>query len=455
MNRIVVAAPHSGSGKTTFCMGLMAALVNRGMVVQPCKVGPDYIDTAYHTRICGRPAANLDGWLLGEEVLRQVFLRRCQDADIAIIEGVMGLYDGMGDTAELSTAQVARWVDAPVLLVVDARGMAASAAALVQGFQRYDPRVNLAGVVFNNVGTAAHYELLRRAVERDCRVRCLGWLPHARNGEISSRHLGILPAGELADADGRIQRLAELVEEHIDLDAIVELSAGVPTGLPAPEKAYEQQPCRLAVARDKAFNFYYEDGLDVLAAMGAELIHFSPLQDGALPPACDGVYIGGGFPEMFAGQLQANASMRRSIAAASAAGMPIYGECGGFMYLTQAIVDGEGRRHEMCGALPGVATLGKRLSRQFGYVEVTQQVDTPLGPAGLRYRAHEFHHSAIDAQQTVHSVRKAANGARWSGGMLAGNTLGCYTHAHFAGEPQLAAHLLQACRAYRQNRGGE
>lgn len=283
MSHIVVAAPHSGSGKTTFCMGLMASLVNRGMTVQPCKVGPDYIDTAYHTRICGRPAANLDGWLMEYDVLRKLFARRGAEADIAVIEGVMGLYDGMGDTAQFSTAEVARELQTPVLLVVNARGMAASAAALVKGFQSYDPNVTIGGVVFNDVSSESHYNLLCTAVERDCGMRCYGYLPRAQDVEIASRHLGILPAAEVEDADRRIERLAQLVEEHVDIGGLLELAASAPPLSTEPVPTYGQIPCRLAVAQDKAFNFYYEDGLNVLEAMGAELMHFSPLQWGPAP----------------------------------------------------------------------------------------------------------------------------------------------------------------------------
>jgi cobyrinic acid a,c-diamide synthase len=451
MSRIVIAAPRSGSGKTMFCMGLMAALVKRGLTVQPCKAGPDYIDTAYHARICGRPACNLDGWLMGRDVLRHVFANRAAGAGIAVIEGVMGLYDGMGDTAELSTADLAKWLETPVLLVVDAGGMAASAAALVKGFQSYDPDVCIEGVVFNNVGGEGHYNLLRRAVERDCGVRCHGFLPHARDAEIESRHLGILPEAELADAGARIERLARLTGEHIDIDGLLKLAAAAPPMPAGQAPEYEQIPCCVAVAWDKAFNFYYEDGLSVLEAMGARLLRFSPLRDAALP-ACDGIYIGGGFPEVFAAELEANAAMRRVIAAASASGMPIYAECGGYMYLTEAIINKDGKRYEMCGALPGEAVMGDRLSRQFGYVEVAQRVATPLGPAGLTYRAHEFHHSAITGGQAVQTVRKAASGAEWPGGTLARNTLGSYAHAHFAGEPRLAASFLSACRAFAQAR---
>jgi len=444
MKRLVVAAPSSGSGKTTFCMGLMAALVRRGLVVQPGKVGPDYIDTAHHVRICGRSAINLDAWLMEPKAMRTLFARRCRDADITIVEGVMGLYDGMGDTAACSTAEMAKELALPVILLVDAGGMAASAAALVKGFRDYDPDVPLAGVVFNHVYGDGHYELLRGAVERDCGLRCFGYLPPARDIGIPSRHLGLMPDAELADTETRIGRLAELVEEHVDLDSLLSL-AGMAAPLEADTiPASRQLPCRIAIARDKAFHFYYEDGLAVLESLGAELIRFSPLEDIALPD-CDGVYLGGGFPEIFAAQLSANVAMRHSIAMAAAGGKPIYGECGGYMYLTQAILDAGGIRHEMCGILPGEAVMQEQLSPQFGYVEVIQRMDTILGPVGLKYRAHEFHQSAVRMEQNAQIIRRADNGTEWYGGASVGNTLGSYAHTHFAGSPELACAFLEKC----------
>ena len=479
MKRLMVAAPHSGSGKTTFSMGLMAALVRRGLAVQPGKVGPDYIDTAHHERICGRRAVNLDAWLLPRTVCETLFVRRSADADITVVEGVMGLYDGMGDDSACSTAEMAKWLGVPVVLVVDASGMAASAAALVKGFCLYDPAVPIAGVVFNRVYGERHYALLRGAVERDCGVRCYGYLPPAEDIGIPSRHLGLLPAAELADAAARDERLAARLEETVDVAGLLALaeqpvarldepagSSPAPAPFPPSGESARPEPfvcgtetegdagvpVRIAIAWDKAFHFYYEDGLAVLASMGAELVRFSPLLDAELPD-CDGVYIGGGFPEMFATELEANASMRRSVHRAAAAGLPIYGECGGYMYLSEGIVNAGGQRHAMCGVLPGTAVMKAKLSGQFGYVEVFQPVATILGPAGMAWHAHEFHHSAMEGESGLQTIRKAAGTLSWQGGAMVGNTLGTYAHVHFAGEPELAASFLRHCRAGKSGRG--
>ncbi len=439
MNRILIAAPHSGSGKTTFTIGLIGALRRRGLSVAPFKVGPDYIDTAYHQRAAGAPAINLDAYLLPEETLRASFARRAREADIAVVEGVMGLFDGIGATSEASTASVAAMLDIPVLLVVNGRGMAASAAALVRGFASHEARVKLAGVVFNNV-TESHYRLLRDVVQSETGVRCAGFLPRSADVEIGSRHLGILPESEVMDAERRISRMADLVAEHVDVDAILGIASNAPA-LKAPVPAsYGQIPCTLAVARDAAFNFYYEDSLETLRAMGAELAFFSPLSDAGLP-RCGGVYIGGGFPEVFAKRLHENSGMRGAILSASRAGTPIYGECGGYMYLSESIT-ADGREYGMCGALPVSAAMGGGLSGQFGYVRVTLNADTPLGRAGSAYRAHEFHHSAMRGEAGAYTAEKASDGRRWSGGSAALNTFGAYAHVNFAGEPALAKDFL-------------
>lgn len=435
--RILVAAPHSGSGKTTFCLGLLGALRRRGLGAAPFKVGPDYIDTAYHARISGRAASNLDAFLLGESALARIFAKRLQNADIAVIEGVMGLFDGVGSTSEASTAQVAALLKAPVIFVVDGRGMAASASALVGGFMERGGGVRIAGVVFNNV-REGHYRILKQAVERDCRVPCLGYLPPAQNISIESRHLGILPEAELSDADARLERMADLIEAHIDLGGVLRIAASAPE-LPLTEPVrYAQNPCTLAVAKDAAFNFYYEDSLDVLREMGARLVLFSPLEDEALPD-CDGAYIGGGFPEMFAGRLEANRSMRASIRKASRLGMPIYGECGGYIYLSNSLAYG-GKTYEMCGALDARAAMGAERSARFGYVTVTQNVDTPICTVGGTYRAHEFHHSAMSGEGNACVAKKG--GMEWAGGSVSHNTYGTYAHVHFAGAPELAERFL-------------
>ncbi len=446
MHRLLIAAPYSGSGKTTFTLGLIGALRQKGLSVAPFKVGPDYIDTAYHQRAAGAKAINLDTFLLGREGMRRTFAQYAHGPDIAVVEGVMGLFDGVGATRAASSAQVAALLDMPVLLVVNGKGMAASAAALVRGFASHDPNVNIAGAVFNNV-SESHYQILRGAVEAEAGVKCLGYLPRREDIAINSRHLGILPEGELEDADKRIERMAELVSEHIDVHAIIDIAAKAPPLAVHKPVTYEQKPCTLAVARDAAFNFYYEDSLDTLRAMGAELVFFSPLKDAGLP-RCDGIYIGGGFPEIFAGELRDNRAMRGEIQRASRAGMPIYGECGGYLYLARSIMTGD-EEYAMCGALPVSGLMEEKLSGHFGYVRVTLQAHTPLGRAGSAYSAHEFHHSVMRSESGAYLAEKASDGREWPGGSVQHNTFGAYAHVNFAGEPDLAANFLEACRAFR------
>lgn len=452
--RLVIAAPSSDAGKTTVSIGLMRALLQKGRLVQPYKTGPDYIDTAYYTRLCNRDAANLDSYLLKPERLRELFAARSRDADISVIEGVMGLYDGIGATSEASTAQAAKILEAPVILVIHARGMALSAAAAVQGFQRFDETVNIAGVIFNAVGGEHHYQLLKTAVEENCGVPCLGYLPRVADIEIPSRHLGILPVCEMTDADGMLSKIGQLAADYLDIEGICRIAERAPAlelPEPAPEPAYR---CRIAIARDDAFHFYYADGLDALRQAGGQLIPFSPLADRSLPD-CDGVYIGGGFPEMFANRLEANEPMRRSIYRAAGSGMPIYGECGGYMYLCDAIVSKDDERFRMCGILSGEAVLQKRLPKQFGYIEARLNTDTWLGGKGASFRAHEFHHSLMDAPASLLTIQKAGSSASWQCGQTRFQTIASYAHMHFAGETGFARRFTDACVRYAAERSAQ
>lgn len=446
--RIVIAAPQSGSGKTTVSMGIMNALVKRGIDVRPFKVGPDYIDTAYHSRICSRSAVNLDVYLLGEIELCSLFAE-VSAGGVSIIEGVMGLFDGLGSTSESSTAHVARLLEAPVVLVLNARGMSASAAAVVKGFMEYDKRVYVAAVIFNNVSSQRHYNTLKEVVERDCGIKVLGYFPRESAISIDSRHLGIIPQFELEQVDERISAIGSLAEQYIDMDALLSLANAAP---PCDFKMTAVEPiapCKLAVAMDKAFNFYYADNLELLKRMGVEIVFFSPLHDAQLPEA-DGVYIGGGFPEVFAHDLENNSFMRESIRAAALRGIPIYAECGGYMYLMDAIVTAQGNRHVMCGVFSGEAVLGKKLSGQFGYVEVTLLSDTIIGKTGKKYKAHEFHHSRIDTPlQAVYTAGKAAGSTPWTGGSATKNAYGTYAHVYFRSDPSLVHTLINACIFHR------
>lgn len=445
--RLVIAAPQSGSGKTTVSMGIMDALMKRGFDVRPFKVGPDYIDTAYHSRICAHSAINLDVYLLGETELCSLFVEYSAGG-VSIIEGVMGLFDGLGSTSFSSTAHVATLLSAPVVLVLNARGMSASAAAVVKGCMEYDKQVNVAAVIFNNVSSVRHYSTLKEAVERDCGIKVLGYFPRESAITIDSRHLGIIPQFELERVDERICAIRALAEQYIDIYALLSIADSAPSLDFKRTAVNPLAPCTLAVAMDKVFNFYYADNLELLKRMGVKIVYFSPLLDAQLPDA-DGVYIGGGFPEVFAAELENNSSMRASIRAAAQTGVPLYAECGGYMYLMDNIVTVEGNRHAMCGVFRGEAVLGEKLSGQFGYVEATLLTDTIIGKAGTSYKAHEFHHSYIDTPQPpTYSACKAAGSKPWTGGSATKNAYGTYAHVYFRSDPSLVRTFIEACLNY-------
>jgi cobyrinic acid a,c-diamide synthase len=460
---LVIAAAGSGSGKTTVSLGLMAALRRRGWRVAPFKVGPDFIDPGHHARAAGTPSRNLDGWMLPQETNRNIFRQAARSADVAVVEGVMGLFDGFdGRSEEGSTAQMAKWLGLPVLLVVDARSMARSAAALVQGFERFDPQLRFAGVLFNRVGSPRHLEYLRQALEGQVAMDFLGGLPREDALAIPERHLGLHTAEDHPLGPDRLARLASLVEDHVDLERLVRALPevrGDNGGECPPDPGFAQPPrVRLGVARDAAFCFYYPDNLDLLARAGADLVTFSPLNDTDLPPGLAGLYLGGGYPELHARRLAQNSGMRAAIGRAGRAGMPIYAECGGLMYLCRELDPGEGARWPMCGRFPfGVRMLARR--RALGYREVRLTSGTLLGPAGACLRGHEFHYSEIaESAAGVDTVYRIAPRRGDSGGTpegyRVGNTVGSYVHLHFGSFPAAATHLVEACRRWRDSAAG-
>ncbi|PON16015.1 cobyrinic acid a,c-diamide synthase [Candidatus Entotheonella serta] len=358
---IVVAGSASGVGKTTVATALMGALTERGYKVQPFKVGPDYIDPSYHSAVCGFPCRNLDSWLLSPEAIRELFERAMSGKDIAVIEGVMGLYDGAnGDDDAGSTAQLAKLLGLPVILVLDASKSSRSIGAMALGFKAFDPEVNFAGTILNGIAGELHLNLARPSLDL-ADVRFLGYLPSRREYTLPERHLGLIPTAEGKVAETYYQHLAQQAAATVDLNRLIAIAAELALPEAVTDRLFPKAPARpvtsIAVAMDRAFNFYYPDSLELLTAWGAELIPFSPLEDNALPPGVNGVYIGGGFPEMYAEPLCNNAGMRASIRAAAERGIPIYAECGGLMYLGQGIEDPEGRYYDMAGVLPGRSTM--------------------------------------------------------------------------------------------------
>jgi cobyrinic acid a,c-diamide synthase len=443
--RIVVAGTHSGVGKTTVATGIMAAFRRRGLRVQGFKVGPDFIDPTFHHAATGRPSHNLDGWMLSREANLDVFARAIDDADVAIIEGVMGLFDGKS-TPSLSgtTAEMAIWLDAAVILVLDAAAMAGSAAAIVHGFDTLVPEFRLSAVVCNKVASEKHYGYLRDAITARCRPALIGYLPRDANFSIPERHLGLYLAHEALTED-RLRQLAEWIESHLDLDRLLELSARPKLALtPLKEPAQKPKHVRIGIARDAAFCFYYHDNLELLRTLGAELIDFSPIADCTLPPGLDGIYLGGGYPELHAEALSANESMRAAIVEFAANDAPVYAECGGFMYLTRAIVDAEGRSWPMGGIFPTSARMQKRLAK-LGYIEVENcEAEGWLAP-GECARGHEFRYSIIDPMpETICRVyREPAEGYRVR------SVLGSYVHLHFLSCPSFAEKFVHDCAHWR------
>jgi cobyrinic acid a,c-diamide synthase len=446
---LVVAGVASGVGKTTVTLGLLEAFQRRGLTVQAFKVGPDFIDPGFHEIATGRPSYNLDGWMCGREHARSTVARRAHDADLAIVEGVMGCFDGLDGTSDDgSTAQVAKWLGAPVVLVIDAEAAARSVAAVVLGFEHFDAELEIGGVIANRVAGDTHARFVQSAIASRCRAVPLGAIPRDAALTLPERHLGLVTAGEGPLTSDARRRLAEIVERSVDLDALWNLAPPLriaPPGdapLPAPPRA------RIGVARDPAFCFYYRDNFALLEAAGAELVFWSPLTDRELPRV-DGLYFGGGYPELHAAALAANAPVREAVHAFAAAGRPIYAECGGLMYLARALEDLDGTTHAMVGLLPTIVRMRPpRLS--LAYTEVTFTGATPLGDAGAVARGHEFHYSRIDplpdAVPRAYRLR-ARHGEEHAEGYVVGRALMSYVHLHFASNPALADRFVAACAA--------
>jgi cobyrinic acid a,c-diamide synthase len=446
---VLLAGTASGVGKTTVTMGLIGALRQRGLHVQPFKAGPDYIDPTYHTRLAGVPSRNLDSWLVPHQRVAALFRQAMRHADVAVVEGVMGLYDGRsGHSEEGSAAQLAKLLGLPVVLVVDVAATARSSAATVLGFQQFDPAVRLVGVILNRVGSARHAQLCREAIEPATGIPVLGALPRSEDVILPERHLGLIPTGEDMVAESVFTRIVQLVEAQVDLDQLLALSAmAVSPHTEATLFPQEPIPCRarIAVAMDRAFSFYYQDNLDLLAAWGGELIPFSPLTDDALPEAMGGVYIGGGFPERYAAELAANAPMLLALRRAAARGIPIYGECGGLMYLGRSLEDLAGAVHAMAGLVPASSCL--RESRlTLGYRTVRALGDGPLLAQGQLVRGHEFHWSRLCDDVDRASAAYEVAEQDWRGeGFHAGSILASYVHLHFASDLRLAPRFVETC----------
>jgi cobyrinic acid a,c-diamide synthase len=439
--RLLVAGVSSNVGKTTVTVALTHALRERGLRVATFKCGPDYLDPTYHQLASGRASHNLDGWMMGREAVLESFVEGARDADVALIEGAMGLFDGASaSSSEGSSAEIARWLDAPVLLVLDASGMARSVAAVAHGFAHFEPGLKLGGVFCNRVGSAGHLALLREACAQ---TPVLGGMLKADSQQFKSRHLGLY-AADASETDLAVW--SERLRAHTDLDALLALARSAPplTSAARPAAARARR-CRIGIAQDAAFSFYYPYNLRLLTQLGAELVPFSPLADPTLPDV-DGLYIGGGYPELHARELAANTRLRDAVRAFAARGRPVYAECGGLMWLSDAIVTLDQERHSMLGLVAGAAVMQPRLGA-LGYVEVETARAGVLGPAGQRFRGHQFRYSRLEtdrppSQYQLHTRRTSAQSQEGYG---ADNVLGSYVHAHWASNPAIAAHFVEAC----------
>lgn len=453
--RIVLAGTHSGVGKTTITLGLLAALRRRNLAVQPFKVGPDYIDPGLHQVAAGRVSHNLDSWLGTPAAVQQLFLRHAQACDISLVEGVMGLFDGAKGQGEVgSTAQVAKLLQAPVVLIFSAKGLARSAAALVYGYQTFDPAVRIGGVIANGISSERHREFIRQTVEEEVGLPLLGAIQKNKAIVMPERQLGLLPATENKALKQILHQLASVIEEQVDLDKFLKLAQTAPEidhGLEAPVKR-DFTGVRLAVAKDEAFHFYYQDSLDYLTELGVTLHYFSPLRDGGLPTDCHGIYIGGGFPEEFLPTLAANETLKESIQLAYQRGIPIYAECGGLMYLCRSIRSLAGTEYAGVGLVPGMVQMGNRLAA-LGYVRATIQQACLLGEAGEELKGHEFHWSSISGLPEETALYHLIGGRGASGrpeGYVKDNLAASYVHIHFRYHPQVIKKFLTACADYKK-----
>ena len=452
MPALLIAAPQSGSGKTTITCGILAALKKRGLRVQAYKVGPDYIDPGYLAAASGRPAHNLDTWLTGADAMKRIFAETADSADIAIVEGVMGLYDG-GQNGISSSAEIAGILGLPVLLVIDAKAMGESAAALALGFREYDKNIKIDGVLLNRLGSDNHRRIITEAMSR-INMPVVGAVMRDDSVSVSERHLGLLPKEENEDKS-QLDKLAAIIEKSVDLDALLKI-AGLSKAISVSDAHRTDcvKKVRIAIAKDKAFSFYYPESLSELERAGAEMVFFSPLNDKAVPTA-DGIIFGGGFPEMFAAQLADNRPMLASIAAVANAGTPIYAECGGFMYLTQGLTDFEGCLHRMAGIVPVRCKMNDKL-KTVGYVEAKALGDNVLCRKGTVLRGHEFHFSSMEQEASdfphAYLFTKKRSGEQYEAGYMDKNILASYLHLHFAGNPQLAAAFVANCLKFRMSR---
>ncbi len=454
--RILIAGTASGVGKTTSTVGIIAALRKRGYRVHPYKVGPDYIDPGYLTQAAGSACRNLDSWMTLPETVKDLFSRNSSPLSIAIIEGVMGLYDGYEGLSEQgSTAEVSKLLRSPVVLILDANNMARSSAAVVLGYKAFDAHVNLAGVIINRVSNPRHYKIVKDAIKQT-NIPVLGYLSQNTQIAFEEQRLGLVPAIETRSQE-KIDNLAEMAEKTLDIEAIINISHTAPSlEVSSPvifSKRAIKKNVRIAVAKDKAFNFYYQENLELLEVHGAQIVNFSPLKDKELPAGSTGLYIGGGFPEVYAKELALNERMKADIRNSVESGMPAYAECGGMAYLSREIIDFEACCHPMVGVIPLSCRMGKRLTMGYRTIELFQ--DNIIGYQGNEIRGHEFHYSNLvgalsDNKSFSHAYVVCEKGRKSKEGLVYKNLLASYIHLNFYGFPFLARNFVESCTKWQK-----
>ncbi|WP_310137906.1 cobyrinate a,c-diamide synthase [Paenibacillus amylolyticus] len=495
--RLIIAGTGSGAGKTTVTLGLMKALASRGLRVQGFKCGPDYIDPTYHTAVTGRASRNLDAWMTSPEYVCHTFVQAAEGQDISIIEGVMGLYDGKDPLSNTgSTAEIAMVTQTPVILVVDVRSMARSAAAIVLGFQQLEPELNIAGVIVNRCGSAGHYQIVKKAIEQMCDIPVVGWLKREDDMSIPERHLGLVPAIERGELDPLFQRTADVLSEGTDLNLLLKIAGAAPplkfkNYIPeleqrqVPEQQQNQQNTEveqehqdhqehqehqkrqddqdhqarpvIAIARDAAFNFYYPDNLELLEEAGAKLTYFSPIAGEGIPADADSIYLGGGFPEEFAEAIATNKLFLEGLRQAARQHMPVFAECGGYMVLAETLTDRQGVTFNMAGIVPAHVQMQTKRAA-LGYREASAVQDSFLLEKGDILRGHEFHYSTMTYRETdtipYAYETKGMRGLKPEG-YNSGHILAGYTHVHLGSNPEAAHRWVEHCRMYRQSKQKE
>lgn len=471
IRRIMIAAPKSGSGKTTITCGLLQIFKENGEDISSCKCGPDYIDPMFHRQVLGIPARNLDTFFTGEDGTRKLFLKDRRENELVVMEGVMGLYDGLGGIREEgSSYHLAKVTQTPVILVVDAKGMGKSVIPLIAGFLAYDKAQLIRGVIFNRM-SAAYYEILKSLAEEELGIAVLGYFPENKDLQIASRHLGLCMPGELENLQEQIRMTAEKLRETVDISKLLQIAEEVE---PLEDEMTEEgaslkKECgeaaakesrstendgairpRIAVARDEAFCFYYEENLCLLEQAGAELLYFSPLHDRALPENIHGLLLGGGYPELYAGQLSENNAMRTAIREAVTGGLPTVAECGGFLYLHTTLTDREGQSYPMAGVLPGKCFDTGKLVR-FGYIELEETAGHFL-PLGGRIRAHEFHYYDSEDNGADCTATKPTTGRNYPCIHVGENHWYGFPHLYYPSCPEFAERFVEKAKKFLHNR---